>query len=181
LARKKIDCGPPVELSNPRMLAYINQKCHICEECGEKSHWPGAKNESGVYPLRINQKTYSVRRVVYELNGKKLQKGGMIVTKCHNHRCMNTALFRQVRMDYIVREAQRAGTLRTKAINRKIAETKRLAGKITQDAADSIRMDDRRSADVAAEHGISDSYVRAIRAGHARKCYAVTPFAGLMG
>ena len=181
MGRKRIDCGPPVELSNPRVLQNIAQRCAVCEECGKRTHWLGAKNQQDVYPLRVNQRCYSVRRVVFELNGGTLKQNSKIITTCANHRCIDPAQLKQVTMKHIVREALREGKLFTPASRAKIAATQRAnKGKITQEAAEQIRLDTRPSTVIAAENGISDSYVRAIRQGTARKTYGGgNPFAGL--
>ncbi len=180
MARKKIECGPPIELSSKYLKAYIDQKCHICEECGEKTHWPGAENNKGAYPVRVNGKSVSVRRLAFELNGGVLKKNSKIITECMNHRCINFKLLRQVTMAHIVREATKAGKLHTLSIRAKIAETKRhQVGKISQEAAEAIKVDFRPAALVGDEYGISESYVRALRRGDARRNYAPSPFAGL--
>ena len=181
MARKKIECGPPIELSSKYLKNYIEQKCHVCEECGEKTHWPGAENNKGAYPVRVNGKSVSVRRLAFELNGGVLKKNSKIITTCPNHRCINFKLLRQVTMAYIVKEAVKAGTMHTPQSCAKIADTKRrTVGKLSQEAAESIRLDFRPAALVAEENGISESYVRTIRRGAARKSYTANPFWGLM-
>lgn len=180
MARKRIDCGPPVELSNVWMLAYIAQKCHTCPECGEKTSYGGAINSNGVYALRINGKHYSIRRVVFELNGGKLKKNGKIITTCQNHQCMNVKLLKQVTMRHIVLEASKSGKLHNLLTSAKTARTKRMASGLSQEYAERIRLDDRSSPVIAAEAGLSTSYVRAIKNGICRKSYTPSPFAGLM-
>lgn len=180
MGRKKIDCGPPIELSGPYILNKIMRRCAICPECGKKTHWLGARNPSGVYPIKIGPKSHSVRRVVYELSGGKLRDDGKLITTCDNHRCIDFEQLRQVTMRHIVREAVRTGKLMNRATVAKIAATKRKTqSKITQEAARQIFLDTRPSPKVAAEYGISDSYVRAIRAGKSRRDFSPSPFAGL--
>lgn len=160
----------------------IARRCAICEECGKRTHWLGSKNTQGVYPLRISRRCYSVRRVVFELNGGKLKENSKIITTCENHRCIDFPKLKQVTMKHIVRQALKEGKLFTPVMRAKIAATQRAAvGKITQEVAEQIRLDTRSSTVIAAENGISDSYVRAIRQGVARKTYGgCSPFAGLM-
>lgn len=180
MGHKKIDCGPPVELSGPYILNKIMRRCSVCPECGKKTNWLGARNDSGVYPIKIGPKTHSVRRVVYELSGGRLRDQGKLITTCDNHRCIDFEKLQQVTMKHIVREASRQGKLMTLATVAKIAAIKRRTqGKITQEAAEQIRLDTRSSPKVAAEYGVSDSYVRAIRAGRSRRDFTPSPFAGL--
>ena len=180
MARKRIECGPPVELSTAYLKRYVAQRCHICRDCGEKTHWPGAQNPSGVYPIKINGNTISVRRLVLMLHDVKLRKNWKVISECENHRCINLKTLRQVSMKHIVREAVRDGKLMTPLIRAKIAATRRqTVGKITQEAAEIIKLDPRVSDVIAAEHGISGSYVRAMKGGRARLDYSANPLKGL--
>jgi hypothetical protein len=181
MAHKKIDCGPPVHLSNGWVMDYISRRCTICPDCGEKTNWTGHKNKSsGLYQIRIHGKQRSVRRVVFELNGGKLNPKKKIVTTCDNHRCLNFALMKQVGMEYIIKGAIEAGTLHTKTAHRKIAEKRRATcGKLTQEQARAIRDADGPSPEIAKQYGVSDSYIRAIRSGRARRDYMATAFCGL--
>lgn len=180
VARKRIDCGPPIELSNGVVFGKIMQRCTICEECGEKTHFLGAQNGSGVYPVKINGKFHSVRRLVFEFNGGKLKSNGKIITKCHNHRCINPAKLKQVTMSEIIKQAVADGNFMGELHKYKIAQSKRKAnGKINQTDADAIRYDGRSSTVIAAEMGLSSSFIRSVKNGRVRKNYFENVFSGL--
>lgn len=188
MARKFVECGPPKELSWPHIMGYIWQKCHICPECGEKTHWPGAaanncKGSSGTFPIRVNGRPRQVRRLVWEYSGRKLKAGQKIITTCENRRCINPELLKQITMAHIVREALAAGKLNNIEIHRKIAATKlATVGKLTDAQVNEIRSDGRKSPEIAKEYGCSEAYARAIKAGTARRFAAIAAnpfFAGL--
>lgn len=181
MAHKTASGFPPINLSNGYVLQKIMRGCTTCPECGEKTNWTGHLNKSnGMYHISVRGRRFSVRRLVLELNGKKLRPGSKVITRCDNHRCINLELLEQVDMRHIIAEAMAAGTMHTLAARKKIAEKRRAAcGVITQEQAREIRMSDLPSNAEAAKHGITASYVRAIRAGIARKDYAATPFSGL--
>lgn len=180
MARKKIDCGPPIELSTKYIIDSIKRRCDICPDCGERTSFLGCQNASGVYPMKVNQKWYSVRRVIFEHHGGKLRKNGKIITTCPNHRCIDPEKLVQVSMRQIIKQAVADGKFMTEITRAKIAKAKRKThGKIEQATAESIRFDSRTSNVIAKETGISESYVRAIRSGAARKSYGSNPFSGL--
>lgn len=186
MGRKKIDCGPPIELSTKHVMDRIWARCHVCDECGQKTHWPGHINDkTETYPsytVKVNGRTFSVRRLVYQFSRGRLKEGSKIITECPNHRCLNPGLLRQVTMKHIVAEAARAGKTNTLEIRRKISQTKlRTVGKLTNDQIAKIRLDFRPSPIIAKEMGCSESYVRAVRKGSARRFAgaASNPWAGL--
>lgn len=187
MARKKIECGPPVELSGPYILNYIYQRCHICEECGEKTHWPGCSEGSKTerlrnYPIKINGRVYKVRRVVHELTIGPIKRGHVVVSTCENERCINKEKIKQVTKAWVVKRSAKEGKLNTYESRLKNSKT-RLAnvGKLTDEQVLQIKFDERASPAVAAEYGCSESYVRAIRSGERRRFSAIrNPFAGLM-
>jgi hypothetical protein len=187
MAWKKIECGPPVELSGPYILNYIFQRCHICEECGEKTHWPGCpdgldRGRHRNYPIKINGRTYKVRRVVHELAIGPIKRKNVVVSTCENERCISLKKIKQVGKDWVVKRSAKEGNLNKYQTRLKISKAKLAAvGKLTDEQVIRIRMDERPSPEVAAEFKCSESYVRALRTGYARKFVAAgNPFSGLM-
>lgn len=186
MARKKIECGPPVELSGPYILNYIFQRCHICEECGEKTHWPGCvegldHGRHRNYPVKINGKAYKVRRVVHELAIGPIKRKNVVVTTCENERCISVKKIKQVGKDWVVKRTAKEGRLNNYQSRLKNSKARLAsAGKLTDEQVIQIRMDDRPSPKVAQEFKCSESYVRALRTGYARKFVSAgNPFQGL--
>lgn len=188
MARKKVECGPPYELSTKYVLEKIWGNCKLCHECGNHSHWTGAPNGKGseferTFPIRINGKTYQVRRIIWASMGRYFCKNDRIVTKCPNPRCIAPELLTRRYMRDVVREAVAAGKTQDPQTRAKISAAKQAAvGKVTDEEVMVIYMDPRPSTQIAPEFDVSDSFVRAIKAGKVRQLALMkqNPFAGLI-
>lgn len=187
MARKKVECGPPYELSTRYVLEKIWGGCKVCEECGNHSHWTGCQSGKGqefarTFPITVNGKTYQVRRVIWASMGRQFFKNDRIVTSCANPRCIAPEMLVRRFMRHVVRDAVANGKTQGPQTRARISATKLAAvGKVTDEEVWAIYMDPRTSTAIAKDFPVSGALVRAIKAGKARKMALMkhNPFAGL--
>lgn len=191
MAWKFIECGPPKELSWPHILASIWQRCHICEDCGQKTHWGGcanglSKSKQGTFPIRVNGKTYQVRRLIWASMGKTFVKNDRIVTGCTNPRCIASDKLKRIFMRHIVADAVKSGKIHTTRSRIKNSKTKQAqVGKLTDDDVRRVYFDPRTEKEAyeeyAAEFGCTPRYIKGIKSGAFRSLAIMDfgPFAGL--
>jgi len=146
-------------------LADIRQQCTDYGDCWL---WAGSVTPNGYPVLTAPHRGVMVRRHVWALIGNTLpsRHGQIIKTTCGERLCCNPSHLALWSRSQLV-----ADTYRTSR-NTAAEYGSRLAGRMRQgtklggmEAARLIRLDGRRSADVAKDYGISESMVRKIRTG----------------
>lgn len=128
--------------------------------------WNGAAKETGYGVLNDGTgRTIRAHRFAYEYFVGPIPNGLDVRHSCHNRRCVNPEhLSVGTRRDNM-RDMVEAGRYGPSRVRRGVANPH---GKLTDDDVRAIRRDPRPLAVIAAEHGVSRSYVSAIRHRHQR-------------
>ena len=162
------------------MSALIDKVASMSVHDGECWRWIGGFQASGTTPaMRWNNTVNSVRRFIL------LDKGAQIRSKlagvsCGNLWCVNP--------DHVI-TTTRAKTSRIAAANmdagarlaraRATAEGRRKRAKLSIEQAREIRQDDRSQRTIAADYGVDQYTIWAIKNDLMYREYAANPFSGL--
>lgn len=123
--------------------------------------WQGVRSSRGYGRISADGHDYYAHRVAYSLHVGPIARGLCVCHHCDNRGCVNPAhLFIGTHTDNM-RDMARKG----RSGRRDNAGERNGRAKLTAEQAALIRIDRRRTVEVAAEYGISDTAVRCIRAG----------------
>ena len=145
---------------------------HTVEE-GDCLLWKGSMSP-GVPRIKIDGAMYSVRRLVYEALVGEIPEGMQIGAKCRNERCVHP--------DCIIARTRKQAMkgARFKANHTaNVAHARRAQAKLDDEKVLQIREAEGRHCDIAAQFGISKSYVSQIRSHRSWRDFS-NPFSGLM-
>jgi len=158
--------GDVPDVSLDRILGRVR-------ECGDCLEWAGYAIEGKHPQIRVNWKSYPVRRLVWFLTRGPVRSEVWIANKCENPLCVNP--------DHLVahtRSTALKGAKRTVSHKTKIAAARRSKSVLTMEIVRAIRSSDEPNPVLAERFGITPGYVSHLRRGTVWKEY-VTPFQGL--
>lgn len=149
---------------------------------GDCWKWVGAKQSKGSTPsMQWKKKVGNVRRFILIDKGIQM-KGFFAWPSCGNFDCVNP--------DHVVKTTRKKATIEIFEKTNKADHLKRCLNtaksirrrgtKLTMEAARAIRSDDRPQRTIAAEYGVTQHTVFAIKRGDMWKEYAPNPFSALL-
>jgi hypothetical protein len=151
------------------------------EEDGECWNWTGALQACGASPvMRWQGKTASVRRLIMlDKTQSRIRKNWLASYRCGNPMCVHPEhmgwTFRGPIQRRTTDEQQyHIDVMRCK----KLSDKARAKGKLTLELATEIRMAEGNQRQIAAQYGVSQATVSAIKIGKTWRNYS-SPFAGL--
>lgn len=154
-------------------------RSRIVEE-GDCWNWTGAMQSCGVSPvMNWKRKIGSVRRfILYERGGNQPR---LIATyNCGNPMCVNPEHTVWTTRGKVQRRTTVEQSYQNNVIRRKkLSDKARAKGKLTLELATEIRTLDGNQHQIAAQYGISQATVSAIKRGKTWQSYGGNPFAGL--
>lgn len=147
-----------------------------CDEIGECWEWRArqTKEHGRRYPqIRVQGKTYNVRRAIYEAKHGEVRQGLFVVPTCGNLYCVNPDHCKAMTESQKSRHAAKRGAFSSLTRSRSIAVARRKAayGKLDIDRAREIRLSDEPGPVLAQKYGIDKSLVNRIKRGEAWKDY----------
>lgn len=162
-------------------LNDIKTRCKNPNEIEEDDCWVwGAKVRKGRPPIvRDGEKVVQVRRLVYELAIGEIGPKRVIVPKCWNDQCVNPHHMAAKSMQQHIRAMAKQGKFASEVKKRKIAQARRAHSKLSDQDVEAIRTSDAQTCELAKEHSVHPSYIRALRANRYRLDYTANTFAGL--
>lgn len=163
-------------MTNEEQLKLIHSRC---TEEGDCWLWDGALDGHGRPQKRHNGKTVYVRRLVRELIDGPIPASMVVAAKCGTKRCISPTCSCTVTHTKKAQMAAVRGAFNSPAKLAKMVATKRAASWITEEMVRQIRHATVSSSQIAAEMNVSESHVKAIRRGTARR-EASNPFGGLL-
>lgn len=174
--RNPADAGPPINKSNAYVMQRIMSHCTECEECGEMTHYMGARQPGKAQQVNVCGVVMAARRAAYMATGMRVRNGYRVTSKCSNPDCINPALLMQTTPGAVIRLDYAKGNRSRLTAAAHLLKYRSLK----LDRADVMRImaDERGGKAAAADYGISDVHFNSIKRGAAWK--AVNPFAGLM-
>jgi hypothetical protein len=129
--------------------------------------------------IRHGQKTYLVRRLAYELAGKRIKDGMSVVPVCGNPKCVNPEHQKVMTESEKLKKAAEKGAFSGIARAKRIAECQRKSkSKLTAEQANEIRFSSESGPVLAARYGVNKSVVNKIKRGESWKDYS-NPFSSL--
>lgn len=155
-------------------------------ECGDCLEWRMAC-VGGRYPVTTfrlasdggRQRQFYVRHLVYELkHGKPPPKDRRlcISTSCENDRCIAPNHVVVTTKKALTDRAAARGLFSTVVFRAKVSQSRQKTRKLSDEDVRDIRASDAPVKDLAAKHGVSNSYVRLVRRGSEAIDYS-SPFA----
>lgn len=158
------------------IMGIIKMRCVTCPECDGWS-WGGTlTSRYGIPVLRYRTKgvykSIYVRRFLLQQQGRKLGSKN-VVTKCDNPACVNTELLEVITTSERIKRAhaRQGGTFLSLASRAKIADKKRRASKLTDEAVNDIRMSDEHRTVLMERYGITEAYYYMLRKHQYRNDY----------
>lgn len=151
------------------------------EEIGDCWIWQQGTTQQG-YPVMKPRgcKCQTVRRIVLQLQGKKVAARQPVTTTCDERLCVNPAHVKASTTSAVALTAAAQGKMGGPRLGAAIAGARRRLGltKLTMEDAVAIRACTGRLDDMAARFGVDVSQIKRVRRGEAWKDYS-SPFAGL--
>lgn len=147
-----------------RTLEAIKERC---EEVGKCLIWQRGVNSAGHPSARMEGKITAVRTAIYDLYGKTVRKDHVLITRCGDRRCLSESCIAQVTIGRMVKLSYERGHRNTASEYkaRQSAIVRQGRTKLTQSQADAIKASDKKAREIAAEFGISESWVHKMRGG----------------
>ena len=150
------------------------------EEVGDCWEWRGAMQSVAPTPtMRFRDTTMPVRRAIAIVQGKEVE-GKVVTCKCRNELCVNPdhvmVVTRRKLQTLIAKERDYATN---PARRKRISDRARVHAKLTPEIAEQIRQAEGKQRDIAAQFGVTQATVSAIKQGKTWKDYS-NPFIGLM-
>jgi hypothetical protein len=172
-ARK--DIGTQAE-QDARTMRLIRGRC---DEVGDCWLWNGATGGRSDLPcIHHNGKTKYVHRVVYDLSHAR-GAGKLVVTpKCTNRLCVSPKCLEALPRKLALQRAGQRGSYSRPSKVLATARSKRANSRYSDELIAEVRQSTAGPKQIARETGMSESYIKSIRNGTARRDYA-SPFAGL--
>jgi len=152
-----------------------------CRDDGECWEWRGAMVPAGIgHPSVMHEgKSWLVRRLVLVLHGHELTTRVKVVPVCGNARCINPDHLARHTHRHVMRQAAAQGKQSSRARSAAIARSWReRRAKLTWEDVRAIRASDATGVRLAAQHGVSEATISAIRLHRIWRDHA-GPFAGL--
>ena len=154
---------------------------HVEEE-GDCWNWTGALQSCGSVPtMRWQGKTGAVRRfILIDRGGPSPTRNLLATYTCGNPQCVHPDHMiwtsrKKIQKRTVAEQNYTGDVLRCK----KLADKARTKGKLTLELATEIRMTDGNQHHIAAQFGVSQATVSAIKRGKTWRSYGGNPFAGL--
>lgn len=146
-------------------------------EEGECFHWTGYFAR-GVPHVHHNGKMQAVRRVMWELMGKKVADG-FYSTKCNNKDCINPKhIVLRSKDEHIAYMNSQEFSIERR-LNMTLARRRRDDVRLSEQLAREIRMADGRYEDIGSQYGVTKAVVSRIKRG-VYWAESASPWAGLM-
>lgn len=175
-ARNLADVGPPINKSNGYVMRRILSMCTECDECGEMTHYTGARHPGKAQQVNVCGVVMPVRRATYMAGGTRVRKGYRVTSHCKNPDCVNPALLYQTTPGLVLKASY------TKGYRSRLTAAAHLGRfrvtKLARSDVMRILADERGGKEAAHEYGISDVHFNRIKRGEARQ--TANPFSGLM-
>ncbi len=159
--------------------AYLMEKIRSrCDEFDDCLLWTGARNNRGPV-MSVGGKEVSVRALVWEAAHElPFPPGRRASVTCRNKLCLNEKHIVAWTMGEQMRETQRNRSAAARYISQ-VAAARTRGHKISDEAVHEIRYDGAPVAEMVRKHGVSRTYVYALRRGDFRRDRS-NPFGGLM-
>jgi hypothetical protein len=160
------------------LIAKVQQFA-IEEPCG-CWRWVGARSNGVTPSMQWLGRVDNVRRHILRDRGAILT-GYLAGTSCGNPTCVNpdhVVKMTRSKASKIAADAMDAASKLLRAKN--ISAGRKKYAKLTAEQADAIRVDTRPQRTIAAEYGVAQWAVYAIKSGRTWKTYSSGPFSGLM-
>lgn len=149
------------------------------EEFGDCLLWTGAVSKMGYPIFKPRGKGCTlVRREVYRLSGRYVAAKQPVLAVCGERCCVNQEHLRASTTQKVAQAAAERGAWSSPLRSAKIAAARRGTMKLTQTAADLIRVSEESGPVLAARYGVCRGMVNRIKSGLSWKVYG-SPFAGL--
>lgn len=163
-------------MTNEEHLKLIRSRC---TEEGECWLWDGCLDGHGRPQKRHNGKTVYVRRLVRELVDGPVPASMVVAASCGTKRCVSPSCSCTVTHTKKAKMAATRGAYSNPAKFAKMVASRRATSRITEEMVRQIRLAPPPASRIAVEMNVSESHVKAIRRGSARKDMS-SPFAGLL-